>query len=445
MSEPAAASSQSPDTGSSGRRALLVTGMHRSGTSALTRTLSLVGGTLASRLAGGVTGDNDLGFWEPVEVVALHDRALASAGSAWDDVSRFPEAWFASDVGRACGDELLVLLQREFADTPLFAIKDPRLCRLVPLWLAVLPRLGVRGQFVLPLRSPVEVAASLKARNDFPLAKSYLVWLRNVLDAERATRGQDRVFVTYEALLQDWRGVVRCIGESLGIQWPRLSRSAEAEIEDFLSPELRRQRADWAQVRQQGEVPLWVVRTYDALLRLSEGDPAAQAELDAVRGELDLADDTYGRALAGMGFRVDAAEAGLRTAEQSLAEASAARDAYSREAERLRGVITSEAERYKGMIERQEAATAGVQETLGKARVEIQGLWETIDGLNTEISRLNALAAEQQRVYEERIAEQQQAYEARIAEIFASASWRITAPVRGAVERLRKLRDSAGA
>lgn len=438
MSPPTAASTRAPNP----RRALLVAGMHRSGTSALTRTLSLVGGALGSHLAPGVPGDNDLGFWEPVEVVALHDRALASAGSAWHDVSRFPEAWFASEVGRAYEDELFSLLQREFADVPLFAIKDPRLCRLVPLWLGVLARLGVRAQFVLPLRNPAEVAASLKARNDFPLAKGYLVWLRNVLDAERATRGQDRVFITYEALLQDWRSVVGRIGERLEIQWPRLSRTAEAEIEDFLAPELRRQRADWAEVRQRGDVPGWVVRAYDASLRLAEGDPEAEAELDAVRGELDLADDTYGRALAGMGFRVDAAETRLRAAQQSLAEASAARDAYSGEADRLRGVvasetdrlrglIASEAERYKGMIEGQQAATAEVQEALALVRSENQTLYESIDGLNAEIVRLNALVAEQQRVYEERI-----------AEIYGSTSWRITAPIRGTVERLRKLSGS---
>lgn len=430
MSGPTAALSQSPGPVLSARRALLVAGMHRSGTSALTRTLSLVGGALASKLAGGVAGDNDLGFWESVDVVALHDRALASAGSAWDDVSRFPEAWFESDVGRAFGDELLALLQREFAEAPLFAIKDPRLCRLVPLWLPVLPRLGVRGQFVLPLRSPAEVAASLKARNDFPLSKGYLVWLRNVLDAERATRGQERVFVTYEGLLKDWRGVVQGIGEALEIHWPRLSRTAEAEIEDFLSPELRRQRADWCEVRQRAEVPGWVVRTQDALLRLAEGDGSAEAELDTVRDELDRADDTYGRALAGMGFRVDAAEARLKTVEQSLAEAAAARDAYSREAGRLRGVIASEVERYKGMLERQQEANARLQETGAQLRDQIGQLYETIDRLNTEIVRLNGLRADEQR-----------AFEARLAELYGSTSWRLTRPVRSAGELVHRLRE----
>ncbi|MCU0836441.1 MAG: hypothetical protein MUC77_18720 [Chromatiaceae bacterium] len=400
------------------RRGLLVAGMHRSGTSALTRTLSLVGGALAGELAGGVAGDNDLGFWEPVEVVALHDRALASAGSAWDDVSRFPPEWFASEVGVAFAEELAELLRREFAAAPLFAIKDPRLCRLVPLWLGVLPRIGVRGQFVVPLRNPAEVAASLKARNDFPLAKGYLVWLRNVLDAEQATRGQERVFVTYEGLLRDWRAVVDRIGAALDIHWPRLSRTAEAQVEDFLSPELRRQRADWTEIRDRREVPAWAVRAYEALLHLAEDDAGAEVELDAVREELDRADDTYGRALAGMGFRVNEAAARLTTAEAKLAEAASARDAYRGEAERLRGVLTE-----------QQAAQAELQEAVGQLHGQVGELQGALDALNDEILRVLASRDAQQREYE-----------ARIAEILGSTSWRFSAPVRGVGRVLQRLR-----
>jgi chromosome segregation ATPase len=153
-----------------------------------------------------------------------------------------------------------------------------------------------------------------------------------------------------------------------------------------------------------------VVRAYDALLRIHD-DAAAEAELDAVREELDRADDTYGRALAGMGFRVDEAVARLRTVEDeasarlralevSLAEASAARDAFSREAERL-----------GAMLARQQEAKAVLEETVGR--------------LEAEISSLGA---------------QRREYQARIEEIHACTSWRLTAPVRSAGALLRRLR-----
>ena len=405
------------------RRALLVVGMHRSGTSALARTLNLVGGALGGNLAEGVAGDDDLGFWEPLDVAALHDRALASAGSTWDDVSRFPQDWFASDVARSIADELLSLLRRDLADAPLFAIKDPRLCRLVPLWLAVLPRLEARAQFILLLRNPAEVAASLKARNDFPLAKGYLVWLRNVLDAEQATRGQERVFVTYEGLLQDWRGVVNRIGEALGMHWPPLSRTAEAEIEDFLSPGLRRERADWAEVRQRGEVPGWVVRVYDSLLRLASSDPGddpgAEAELDAVREELDGADATYGRALAGMGFRIDKGVEQLQAAEVALARATAARDAYSREADRER------TQHQEVLVER-DAQLAELKRVVsvreGQVRDLTQSLRDYDDAQNRNAAHLGSTIDDLRR---------------RLEALEQSTFWRATAPLRWSVDQLK--------
>ena len=61
------------------RRALLVIGMHRSGTSAATRVLGLLGARLPSQL---IPGDefNEPGYWEPEGLVHLHDEMLESAG-----------------------------------------------------------------------------------------------------------------------------------------------------------------------------------------------------------------------------------------------------------------------------------------------------------------------------------------------------------------------------
>ena len=57
--------------------AVLVLGMHRSGTSAVTRVLNLLGAELGDDLmpAG---SDNPGGFWEYRGVVELHERLLAN-------------------------------------------------------------------------------------------------------------------------------------------------------------------------------------------------------------------------------------------------------------------------------------------------------------------------------------------------------------------------------
>src|SRR5581483_5443085 len=93
------------------------------------------------------------------------------------------------------------ILRSEYGDSTLFVVKDPRLCRLIPLWLAALERYGARPSFVITTRNPLEVAGSLRARNGFSATKSYLLWLRHLLDAERDSRGFPRVFTSYEQLL----------------------------------------------------------------------------------------------------------------------------------------------------------------------------------------------------------------------------------------------------
>ena len=74
-----------------GAKGLLVLGMHRSGTSALTRLLNLHGAVLGDDLlpAG---HDNPSGFWELREAVAIHVRLLAGLGMAWDDPRALPTA-----------------------------------------------------------------------------------------------------------------------------------------------------------------------------------------------------------------------------------------------------------------------------------------------------------------------------------------------------------------
>ena len=82
------------------RVAILVAGMHRSGTSAVTRILSLAGCDLPKNL---MTGDvankfNERGFWEPRSIADLNDELLASAGSAWDDWRAFDSGWYVSPI-----------------------------------------------------------------------------------------------------------------------------------------------------------------------------------------------------------------------------------------------------------------------------------------------------------------------------------------------------------
>ncbi|MGL4463498.1 MAG: sulfotransferase family protein, partial [Planctomycetia bacterium] len=145
------------------KNALLVLGMHRSGTSALTRVMSLLGVDLPTNLLPANEG-NETGHWESSEIVAVHDEMLEALGSSWDDPLALPPVWFDSDAAEPYRRRLLELLRRDFADVDSFVVKDPRICRFVGFWTKLLADFDARPRFVLPLRHPLEVAASLKKR-----------------------------------------------------------------------------------------------------------------------------------------------------------------------------------------------------------------------------------------------------------------------------------------
>src|SRR6185312_9389345 len=151
------------------KQALLVIGMHRSGTSVLTRLINLHGVTLGSDLLQ-AAADNETGFWENQHVVRFHERLLAALGSSWDDPRELREGWLEQVRVAGFRDELVALITGEFGDAPIWAIKDPRLCRLLPLWLKVLGWLDIEPKLIFAMRHPGEVVGSLMQRNELPAA-----------------------------------------------------------------------------------------------------------------------------------------------------------------------------------------------------------------------------------------------------------------------------------
>jgi hypothetical protein len=328
--------------GSQRARAILVTGMHRSGTSAVTRVLGLLGLDLPNALLPPAE-DNPLGYWEPQDVVGAHDRFLGEFGSAYDDVVGVRQAALASHAARELEQRLTEILKREFGDSAAFVVKDPRICRLVPIWVSVLERFGADPSFVVPIRNPLEVAGSLEARNLFSPAKSLLLWLRHNLEAEHATRAHPRSVVSYEDMLADWRPVVDKIAADLSLAWPRESQNATAAIDGFLSPRERHHAVDLEGLRANADVADWVKDTYEVLLAATRGADVDTERLDAIRAEVERADLAYApligereQELASRDEELASRTAELDTLRRELAETEREIEARDRNLDRAR-------------------------------------------------------------------------------------------------------------
>ncbi len=287
--------------------------MHRGGTSALAGTLQALGVDFGRHLLP-PQPDNPLGFFEHRTVVRQHEALLHAAGTAWDEP--LPELdekkWQAlarrplAAIGRR--------LRADFAEAPLWGLKDPRLARLLPLWRPLLARLGARPHFLFILRHPAEVAASLQARDRVDRRKAGLLWLEHLLAAEAATRDASRFFLTYDELLADWRGVAARISRVFDFDWPRspADPAVARGVNDFLQPALRHHHAarggDTVGLRAAEEVYGWLHRLAVATA------PPTGPESDEILAKLDrrrelLADLTWRHGEGERQLRADRARA----------------------------------------------------------------------------------------------------------------------------------------
>lgn len=303
------------------RTALLVLGMHRSGTSAFARVFNLLGADLAKTLLP-PSVDNRLGFWESRELLVLHDAILASAGTTWDDWTRFSPDWYDSTLATRFRENLLAYLVQDFGASTLFVIKDPRMCRLVRLWRETCEEFGAAIKVVIPIRNPLEVAQSLQGRHRFSTAKCHLLWLRHTLGAIQDTKGMVRCVVSYDSLLRDRRRTTAMISQRVQLTWPRASPSVEAEIDAFLGHQERHHVVDDDTLLDHPELSEWVKGAYRTLLTMTgpEEVPSAQADLDEMINKLDEASSLFDPLLKERARALTAAETELGTVRARLAE-----------------------------------------------------------------------------------------------------------------------------
>jgi hypothetical protein len=307
------------------RTALVVAGMHRSGTSAMARLLSLAGGALPGDIIQ-PGPDNPTGFWEPVDMVGLNDRILASVGSRWDDVFGHrvgPTVWARRDQYL---DEARAFIARNYDDAPAAVLKDPRASLMVRFWEEALRAEGRRPVYVIMVRHPLEVAASIVARGDASEATAVMAWAACMLALERDTRGLARVFVDYDALLADWRGALARIQTAGGDPLAAPTPEVEARIDDFLSPDQRHHRADQADLAARGDLWSGALTTLSWLGAATTGVEPDSTQLDAALVELERLARLTGPALQDL--RAEAADTPRLKAElaDALKENAALRD-----------------------------------------------------------------------------------------------------------------------
>jgi len=155
------------------KQLILITGMHRSGTSFLARALNLAGvylGELDSLTSNEwkYYDDNLRGHWENKKFLELGEKTLSQNNGSWENVPT--QIQISEELGKE-----ITKCSEEFMNHPSIAsgFKDPRITLNLDSWLDYLPKnIVIIGIF----RHPLKVAESLKKRDNFSYEKSFSLW-----------------------------------------------------------------------------------------------------------------------------------------------------------------------------------------------------------------------------------------------------------------------------
>lgn len=198
-------------------RLILVLGPHRCGTSLIAQSLECLGAQLGPRSRW--SGPDNPNFAEDQDVLATNESLLAFSGTRWSDMPLGPLNPMAVLDAERVGTQVL---RKRLAEFPVFALKEPRLCRLLPVWRPVFAALDVSVSVVFAVRHPTAAALSLVRRNRMTVSQGLELWADHIrLARADACPDWPSVTVDYDRLVDDPHLQVMRLGRKLGMEVDR--------------------------------------------------------------------------------------------------------------------------------------------------------------------------------------------------------------------------------
>ena len=211
-----------------------VLGMHRSGTSLAMRLLNVVGidvGPEESLVAAGPA--NPQGFWEHGGIVRLNQQLLKWLGGACLRPPNPSSGWELAHELDVLRTRARQLLQEDFGGLARWGWKDPRSCITLPFWRTVVSP----THYVLCVRDPRDVARSLEHRDRLTAASALHAWALHMRSAILLTAEENRLCLTYEAVVANPTRDLRRLTTFLGL--PLTDEGLHDAAQSTVDPALR--------------------------------------------------------------------------------------------------------------------------------------------------------------------------------------------------------------
>ena len=208
---------------------ICVLGSSRSGTSLTARLLNLAGVYLGpeeellgedrrqlaaegEEVLAKAAYSNPGGHWEHYRLMRINERILWAFGGSWREPPPLPRGWQSSTELDDLREEARSILAESFGGHRLWGWKDPRISLTLPFWQGLLPEM----RYVVCMRNPLDVAASLERRDGLTIERGLALWRAYAGAALAGTAGRLRLLIAYESFFSDPAGAAAGLADFVG-------------------------------------------------------------------------------------------------------------------------------------------------------------------------------------------------------------------------------------
>ncbi|SFM74881.1 sulfotransferase family protein [Thermodesulforhabdus norvegica] len=288
--------------GYDGKVAIVVLGMHRSGTSAMAGVLHHLGVNMGKLLLE-ANKYNKKGYYENKNIVDFNrSKLLPKLNMTCTDLN-LPSS---DSIEALTADKNMIsaamdVIRQDYEHSVVFGMKDPRLCLLFPFWDKVLCEMGCAVKVIIMYRNPLEVALSLLNRDKIPVVYGVVLWARYMLSAEYFTRSTSRLFVNYDDVIKRTKYAIGKIQRYLRPNVELNMRNVSL-VESFVDYKLKHFRVDNISKAYGGYQ--WLKVLNGIILSLTKASTNCSIKtleiIDAVRGQYEKHKPVLDRAFPSM-------------------------------------------------------------------------------------------------------------------------------------------------
>ena len=407
---------------------VIVLGMHRSGTSAITKGLEALGVDLGQNLMPGVEDDNDKGYFEDLDVNALNMELMSALGHDWNTSTPLsPQELTDSPVIQELLLRGVVLLRNKLRDSTCYGLKDPRIARLLPFWQRAFELVECRVSYVIAHRNPLSVARSLSKRDGMASEKAHYLWFEHMLLSLTLTRGAPRMVVDFDRVMKDPAGQLQRIAEGLGLSFDPNAPATINYREQFLEKRLQHHRYGKSDLALNDAANSIIIELNDLLSDLA-GDvkslDSEEVESLLTRADRQLTDDQ-----PKLNY-IKRVEKELIEAHQEVADRDGRIAAFTGQVASLEQAINErdiQIASLHDLVTERDAQVTDLQDLMAERAEQVAFLGTAIDERDLKIRELSSDV---------------ELTSARLSALMNSRSWRVTAPLRRLRSRLNQVRKA---